>query len=53
MRLVPSSVAIVMPEVGFEVTPTSPTMRELTVTKKKAKIAMHTDATARTGIESR
>ena len=31
---------MVMPDVGFEVTPTSPTMRELTVTKKKAKMAM-------------
>ncbi len=44
---------MVMPEVGFEVTPTSPTMRELTVTKKNAKIAMQTAANARTGTESR
>ncbi|MNC90243.1 hypothetical protein D3C83_63180 [compost metagenome] len=36
---VPSSEAIVMPLVGFEVTPTRPTMRDATVTKKKAKIA--------------
>ena len=31
MRLVPSSVAMVMPDVGFDVTPTRPTMRALTV----------------------
>ena len=50
--LVPSSVAIAMPDVGLEVTPTRPTILELTVTKKKAKIAMSREAIARTGIES-
>ena len=44
---------MVMPEVGLEVTPTSPTILELTVTKKKAKTAMHREAMARTKIESR
>ena len=44
---------MVMPEVGLEVTPTSPTMRELTVTKKKAKTAMQRAAMARAGKESR
>jgi hypothetical protein len=44
---------MVMPDVGFDVTPTSPTMRELTVTKKKAKIAMQIDARARAPTESR
>ena len=52
-RLTPSSVAMAIPDVGLEVTPTRPTIRELTVTKKNAKIAMRTEATARTGIESR
>ena len=52
-RLVPRSAAIVIPDVGFDVTPTSPTMRELTVTKKNAKTAMRRLASARTGIESR
>ena len=51
--LVPSSAAMVMPEVGFEVTPTSPTMRELTVTKKNANTAMQRAAIARMKIESR
>jgi hypothetical protein len=44
---------MVIPEVGFEVTPTSPTIRELTVTKKKAKTAMRIEARALTGMESR
>ena len=44
---VASSVAMVMPLVGFEVTPTNPTMRDETVTKKKAKIATSNAATAR------
>jgi len=52
-RLVPSSVAMVMPDVGFDVTPISPTMRALTVTKKNAKTAMRIDASPRTTIESR
>ncbi len=43
---------MVIPDVGLDVTPTRPTMRELTVTKKKAKMAMSTEATSRTGIES-
>ena len=47
IALVPSSVAIVIPDVGFEVTPTRPTIRELTVTKKKAKTAMRIEATNR------
>src|SRR3972149_7903636 len=34
---VPSNEGRVMPLVGFEVTPTKPTIREETVTKKKAK----------------
>ncbi|MEZ5333196.1 MAG: hypothetical protein R2991_14385 [Thermoanaerobaculia bacterium] len=42
-----SSVAMVMPLVGFEVTPTRPTMREETVTKKKAAIATRTAETSR------
>ena len=53
IKLVPRRVAMVMPEVGFEVTPTSPTIRELTVTKKKAKTAMRIEARARTATESR
>ncbi len=53
MRLVPSSVAMAMPEVGFEVTPTSPTMRALTVTKKNAKTAIKMDAMARIHTASR
>ena len=52
IALVPSRVAIVIPDVGFEVTPTNPTIRALTVTKKKAKTAMRIEATNRTGIES-
>ena len=47
IRLVPSNAAIVMPDVGLEVTPTRPTMRDDTVTKKKAKIAINTAASAR------
>ena len=43
---------MVIPEVGFEVTPTSPTMRDETVTKKKAKIAIISAASARTTSES-
>ena len=43
---------MVIPDVGFDVTPTMPTMRELTVTKKKAKTAISTDAIPRTQIES-
>ena len=50
--LVPSSVAMVMPDVGLAVTPTNPTMRDETVTKKKAKIAISTAASPRTAIES-
>ncbi len=44
---------MVIPEVGLEVTPTSPTIRELTVTKKKAKTPMQRAAMARTARESR
>jgi hypothetical protein len=53
IKLVPRSVAMVIPEVGLDVTPTRPTIRELTVTKKKAKIAMSIEAKARTGMDSR
>ena len=42
MRHVPSSVAIVMPEIGFDEEPISPTMREDTATKKKPKTTMRT-----------
>ncbi len=52
-KLVPSNVAIVIPDVGFDVTPTRPTIRELTVTKKNANRAMRIDATPRTVTESR
>ncbi len=52
MRLVPSSVAMVIPEVGFDVTPTSPTMRLDTVTKKKAKIATSSAPSTRTENDS-
>src|SRR5688572_2003200 len=44
---VPSREAIVMPLVGFEVTPTSPTIRDDTVTKKNAKITTQIAATDR------
>ncbi len=44
---------MVMPEVGFEVTPTSPTIRELTVTKKKAKTPIQRAASALAGKDSR
>ena len=43
MALVPNNVAIVMPEVGFEVTPTSPTILDDTVTKKKANITIRSE----------
>ncbi len=46
---VPISDAIVMPLVGFDVTPTRPTIRDDTVTKKNANTTTHTAATARTG----
>ncbi len=52
IRLVPSSVAIVIPDVGLEVTPTRPTMRELTVTKKKAKRTTRAAAMARPQVNS-
>ena len=35
---------MVMPDVGLDVTPTIPTIREETVTKQKAKIVMQTAA---------
>ncbi len=41
------SVTMAMPEVGLEVTPTRPTMRDDTVTKRKAKTAMQTAAMRR------
>ncbi len=47
MAEVASSVAMVMPLVGFEVTPTRPTMRDETVTKKNAATATSTAARAR------
>src|SRR5262245_9699043 len=43
----PRSVTSVMPEVGLEETPISPTMREETTTKASPKIATPTDATRR------
>jgi hypothetical protein len=46
---VPSSAAMVMPLVGLLVTPTRPTMRDATVTKKKANTARSTAATSRCG----
>jgi hypothetical protein len=42
-------VAIVIPEIGFDVEPTSPTMREETVTKKKAKRTMRAAPNRLTG----
>ena len=36
-----------MPEVGLDVTPTRPTMREETVTNRKAKITTQTEAIRR------
>ena len=45
-----SSVAIVMPDAGFDELPTSPTMLELTVTKKKLKMTIRMAPTALTGI---
>ena len=39
---VPKSATIVIPDVGLEVTPTMPTMRDDTVTKRNAKAAMQT-----------
>ncbi len=45
---VPMSDAMVIPLVGLEVTPTSPTIREATVTKKNAKTTTHTAAIALT-----
>jgi hypothetical protein len=44
---VPSRAAMVMPLVGLLVTPTRPTMRDATVTKKNANITTHSAATAR------
>ena len=44
---------MVIPDVGLDVTPTSPTIRELTVTKKKAKMAMQTAASPRAQTVSR
>src|SRR5215510_13868153 len=43
MRQVAMSVAIVIPEIGFEDDPIMPTMREETVTKKKPKTTIRTD----------
>ena len=50
IRLVARSVPMVIPEAGFDVLPTSPTMLELTVTKKKLKITMSIAPTTLTGI---
>ena len=44
---VSNSVAMVIPLVGLEVTPTRPTMRDDTVTKKKAQITTSSAATVR------
>ncbi len=46
---VPSNAAIVMPLVGLLVTPTRPTMREATVTKKKANTTTQRAAARRMG----
>ena len=40
MRHVPSRVAIVIPEIGFEDEPMSPTIRDDTATKKKPNTTM-------------
>ena len=42
MRQVAISVAIVMPEIGFDDEPMMPTMRPTTVTKKKPKTTIRT-----------
>ena len=39
---VPISAAMVMPEIGFALTPISPVMREETTTKKNPKITIST-----------
>ena len=49
---VPSSAAMVMPEVGLLVTPTRPTMRAATVTKKNANRTTQTAATSWWGTPS-
>ena len=48
----PINDAMVIPLVGLEVTPTRPTMRDDTVTKKKANTTTQTEAVARTAKES-
>ncbi len=53
IRLVNNSVAIVIPDVGLLVTPTIPTIREATVTKKKAAMAIKIAATVRIATLSR
>ena len=50
MEAVPSNDAIVMPLVGLLVTPTRPTMRDATVTKKNANSTTQKAATARCGM---
>ncbi len=49
-RQVMSSVATVMPEMGFEDEPISPVSREDTVTKRKPRITMRTEAIMRAAI---
>jgi hypothetical protein len=46
-RQVAISVAMVMPDTGFDEVPMRPTMREATVTKKKTKTRMSTPSPRR------
>ena len=50
---VPNKAAMVMPLVGFEVTPTIPTIREETVTKKNAKNTIKIEAVSLISTESK
>src|SRR6516164_7788393 len=49
MRQTSSSVAMVIPEIGFEEEPITPVMRELTVTNKKPNKTTRTPPTRRPG----
>ena len=48
-RQVPISVAIVMPEIGFDELPMMPTMRLATVTKKKPNSTISAEMTSEPG----
>ena len=50
IRVAISSVAIAMPETGLLLLPTSPTMRDETVAKKKPKITTMMAPTSETGM---